>query len=49
MTLPNRLADCEYGGIEYGGLPVNYCIYVIAMHRNVIHYSSSADKLAHAN
>jgi hypothetical protein len=25
----------EYGEIEYGGLPINYCNLVIALHRNL--------------
>ena len=33
-------AGDEYGGIEYGGLPVNYSVFAIALSRNVFRSSS---------
>jgi hypothetical protein len=33
--LPYRRCTDEYGGIEYGGLPVNYSVSVITLYINI--------------
>jgi hypothetical protein len=47
MHRPRRTRRCtdEYGGIEYGGLPVNYSIFVILLYLNMFRQRSNADNL----
>jgi hypothetical protein len=41
VTVPRRPHEQEYGGIEYGELPVNYCILLNMLCHNLFEYPIS--------